>query len=275
MRNLLRLIVRFHFFFLFLLLEVLAITMVVQRNTFHRAQFINSSLSVQGFFTKTFGGMEEYLYLRQTNAELYNENTLLHNQVDELSRELDKKSTVRSDSTPGRLYAYVPAMVINKSTNKQFNYITLNKGRHHGIEPEMAVISPKGVVGVVYAVSGNYSTVIPLINRDMRLSAKIRRNGYYGSMSWPGSDARETILEEIPFHVEIFEGDTIVTSGYSAIFPEGVPVGTVREFVVLEGNFYTITVGLAVDFKSLSHVNIVRNLLREEQLELERITGND
>ena len=219
--------------------------------------------------------MSEYLYLRQTNAELYNENTLLWNRLDGLSRELDKNSAVRSDSVPGRRYAYIPAMAINNSTNKQFNFITLNKGRHHGIEPEMAVISPKGVVGVIYAVSGNYSTVIPLINRDLRLSAKIQRNGYFGSMSWPGSDPGEAILEEIPFHVEIFTGDTIVTSGYSAIFPEGIPVGTVREFEVLEGNFYTISVGLAVNYQSLSHVNVIHNLLREEQLELERITGND
>ena len=275
MRNLLQLIVRFHFFFLFLLLEVLAITLVVQRNTFHRAQFINSSLSVQGFFNKTFGGMAEYLVLRRTNVELYKENTLLRNHMDGLSRQLEKSSMLHNDSIPGRLYAYIPARVINNSTNKQFNFITLNKGRYHGIEPEMAVIAPQGVVGVVYAVSGNYSTVIPLINRDMRLSAKIRRNGYFGSMSWPGSDYRETILEEIPFHVEIFPGDTIVTSGYSAIFPEGITVGTVREFEVLEGNFYTITVGLAVNYQSLSHVNVIHNLLREEQLELERITGND
>ena len=94
-------------------------------------------------------------------------------------------------------------------------------------------------------------------------------------MSWPGSDYREAILEEIPFHVEIFPGDTIVTSGYSAIFPEGIPVGTVLDYESLEGNFYTITVGISVDYKSLSHVNVIHNLLREEQLELERITGND
>jgi len=275
MRNLLRLIVRFHLFFLFFLLEVLAVTMVVQRNSFHRGQFINASLSVQGFFTRNFGGWTAYLDLRNINRDLYNENTLLRNRIDGLSRERQPDTTVRSDSVPGRNYAYIPAMVINNSTNKQFNYITLDKGRHHGIEPEMAVISPQGVVGMVYSASGNYATVIPIVNRDFRLSAKIRRNGYFGSMSWPGSDFREAILEEIPFHVEIFPGDTIVTSGYSAIFPEGIHVGRVKEFEVQEGNFYTITVEIGVDYKNVSHVNVIHNLLREEQLELERITGND
>ena len=153
--------------------------------------------------------------------------------------------------------------------------MTMKKGRLHGIEREMAVISTEGVVGVVYQVSGNYATVIPLINRDFRLSAKIRRNGYFGSLSWPGEDYRQAILEEIPFHVDIHPSDTIVTSGYSAIFPEGIPVGTVRDFEVLEGNFYTITVDIAVDYKKLYHVNVVQNLLRDEQLELERISGND
>ena len=275
MRNLLRLIIRYHFFFLFLLLEVLAIFMLVQRNNFHRARFINASRSVQGFFSENLGGMKEYLVLRQINAELYKENTLLRNRLDDLEKQREKSSILRSDSIPGRQFAYIPARVINNSTNKQFNFITLNKGRHHGIEPEMAVISPEGVVGVVYAVSGNYATVIPMINRNFRLSAKIRRNGYFGSLSWPGSDYHEAILEEIPFHVEILPGDTIVTSGFSAIFPEGIPVGTVQDFEALEGNFYTITVEIAVDYKKLSHVNVIRNLLREEQLELERISGND
>ena len=248
---------------------------VVQRNNFHRAQFINASLSVRGVLTGTFGGLSEYLVLRQTNQELYKENSLLRNQLDGLNKELDQSVSTSNDDIPGRLFSYIPAMVINNSTNKQYNFITLNKGRNHGIEEEMAVISPEGVVGVVYNVSSNYSTVIPLINRDFRLSAKILRNGYYGSMSWTGSDYRKSILEEIPFHVEILHGDTIVTSGYSAIFPEGIPVGRVLETEVLEGNFYTISVEIAVDYKKLSHVNIIHNLLREEQLELERITGND
>ena len=94
-------------------------------------------------------------------------------------------------------------------------------------------------------------------------------------MYWPGLDYSEVILEEIPFHVEIFPGDTIVTSGYSSIFPEGIMVGTVRYIEALEGNFYTIRVNLAVDFKNLFYVNVIRNLLRAEQLELERISGND
>jgi rod shape-determining protein MreC len=275
MRNLLRLIIRYHFFFLFLLLEAISVLIVVQNNSFQRARFIGVTRSVEGFFLETFGGIREYLILRQTNRDLQMENTLLRNQLDGMNRKLQTDSGHSSDSVPRRQFSYIPASVINASTNKQFNFITLDKGRHHGIEPEMAVISPRGVVGVVYAVSGDFSTVIPMINRDFRLSAKIKRNGYFGSLSWMGAGYNMAILEEIPYHVDLHPGDTIVTSGYSAIFPEGILVGTVHDFEAVEGNFYSITVDIAVDYKKLSHVYVIRNLLREEQLELERITGND
>ncbi len=275
MRNLLKIIVRYYFFFLFLLLEAVSIFLVVQHNSYHQAQFINITRSVEGFFYTNFGGLREYLVLKQTNLDLNMENTLLRNQLDGLNRKMETSTGFIYDSVPRRQFSYIPASVINSSTNKQFNFITLDKGRHHGIEPEMAVISAGGVVGVVYAASGGFSSVIPMINRDFRLSAKIRRNGYFGSLSWTGTGYDLAILKEIPYHVDIRLGDTIVTSGYSAIFPEGIMVGTIRDFEAEEGNFYTIAVTIAVDYKNLSYVNVIRNLLRDEQLELERISGND
>ena len=275
MRNLLRFIITYHFFFLFLLLETVSVILIVQHNNYQRAQFINFSKSLQGSYYETFGGIREYLSLRQTNRDLYTENTLLRNRMDRLVRNQETSLNEAYDSIPPRQFSYIPARVINNSVNKQFNLITLNKGSHHGIEPEMAVIAPDGVVGVVYATSGNYATVIPMINRNFRLSAKIRRNGYFGSLSWAGSGYQKAILEEIPFHVEIQPGDTLVTSGYSAIFPEGIMVGTIADFEVREGNFYTISVDIAVDYKNLLYVNVIRNLLQDEQRELERISGND
>ena len=275
MRNLLRLIVRYYFFFLFLLLEVVSVAFLVQSNNFHRGQFISMTRSVEGFFYNTFGGIREYLVLRQTNEELQMENILLRNRLDALMREKNILPEVSKDSVPRRQFTYIPASVINTSTNKQFNFLTIDRGRYHGIEPEMAVISPSGVVGVGYSVSGNYSSVIPVVNRNFRLSAKIERNGYFGSLSWPGGGYRNAVLHEIPFHVDLRQGDTIVTSGYSAIFPEGIVVGRVREFEVIEGNFYTIQVDLAVDYKKVSRVEVIGNLLREEQQVLEQTESND
>jgi rod shape-determining protein MreC len=275
MSNLLRFIIRYHFFFLFLLLETVSVILIVQHNNYQKAQFLNFSESLQGSYYEISGGIREYLSLRQINRDLYMENTLLRNRMDRLVRNQEKPLNGGYDSIPYRQFSYIPARVINSSVNKQFNFITLNKGSHHGIEPEMAVIAPNGVVGVVYATSGNYSTVIPMINRNFRLSAKILKNGYYGSLSWAGIGYGKAILEEIPFHVEIQPGDTIVTSGYSAIFPEGIMVGTIAEFETRAGNFYTIMVDIAVDYKNIQYVNVIRNLLQEEQRELERISGND
>jgi len=275
MRNLLRFIISYHFFFLFLLLETVSVILIVQYNNYQKVQFLNFSKSLQGSYYEISGGIREYLSLRQVNRDLYMENTLLRNRIDRLVRNQEITANPEYDSILQRQFFYIPARVINNSVNKQFNFITLNKGSNHGIEPEMAVIAPNGVVGVVYATSGNYSTVIPMINRNFRLSAKILKNGYYGSLSWAGRGYGKAILEEIPFHVEIQPGDTIVTSGYSAIFPEGIMVGTVDEFEAREGNFYTITVDIAVDYKNIQYVNVIRNLLQEEQRELERISGND
>ena len=275
MRNLLRFIIRYHFFFLFLLLETVSLILIVQYNNYQKAQFIGFTESLQGSYFEAFGGIREYFSLRQTNRDLYRENTLLRNRMDRLLRDREYLTGSRYDSIPDRQFTYIPARVIHNSVNKQFNFITLNKGYHHGIEPEMAVIAPNGVVGVVYATSGNYAMVMPMINRNFNLSAKILKNGYYGPLSWTGSGYRRVVLKDIPFHAEVQPGDTIVTSGYSAIFPEGILVGTVAEFESSEGNFYTIAVDIAVDYKNLLHVNVIRNLLREEQLELERISGND
>jgi len=275
MRNLLRFIITYHFFFLFLLLETVSVILIVQQNDYQRAQFFSFSKSLQGSYYETSGGIRAYLSLRQTNRDLYRENTLLHNRMDRLVRNQETSNAGIYDSIPHRQFSYIPASVINNSVNKQFNFITLNKGSFHGIEPEMAVIAPNGVVGIVYATSGNYSTVIPMINRNFRLSARILKNGYFGSLSWAGSGYGEAILDEIPYHVEIQTGDSIVTSGYGAIFPEGILIGSIAEFEAREGNFYTIAVDIAVDYKKLSHVNVIRNLLREEQRELERISGND
>jgi rod shape-determining protein MreC len=275
MRSLFRFIVRYHFFFLFLLVETFSVGILIQYNRYHRAGFINFTDDIQGFMFNHLGGIRKYTNLRKINQDLAAENNLLRNQLDQYNMLLSNNEISRTDSLPGRLYTYTPATVVNNSVNKQYNFITLNKGEKHGVRQEMAVISPNGVVGVIYGASGHYSTVISLLNRDFRLSAKIRKNDYYGSLYWPGNDYQHATLGEIPYHVELEIGDTIVTSGYSSIFPEGLMVGVISDFQKAQSNFYIIDVKLSVDFKRLTHVNIIRNLLIEEQADLENQEIND
>lgn len=256
-------------------MEALSFTILIQYNRFHRAGFLNITRNVQGFTYTRMGNLKEYIYLRKINQDLVNENNLLRNQLDHYKQIAGNYQVSTGDSIPGRKYVYIPATVINNSVNKQYNYITINKGSHHGIHPEMAVISPNGVVGVVFAVSGNFSTIISLLNRDFRISARIKRNDYYGSLSWKGTDHITADLSEIPYHVDVQVGDTIVTSGFSALFPENILLGVISDFNIEESNFYQIEVKLSVDFKHLVSVNVIRNLLRDEQMSLEQPVRND
>jgi len=275
MRSLFRFIVRYHFFFLFLLVEILSVGILIQSNRYHRAGFINFTDDVQGFIFDHLGGIRKYTNLRKINHDLAAENNFLRNQLDRYNQLLSNNEIRRVDSLPGRLYTFTPATVVNNSVNKQYNFVTLNKGRKHGIREEMAVISANGVVGVIYRASSHYSTVISLLNRDFRLSAKIKKNDYYGSLYWTGENYRHAILSEIPYHVELQIGDTIVTSGYSSIFPEGLLVGVISGFEQAQGNFYIIDVELSVDFRKLTHVNVIQNLLIEEQVNLEKPETDD
>ena len=170
---------------------------------------------------------------------------------------------------------FTGAKVINNSTNKQYNFLILDKGRNQGIEPEMAVICKDGIVGVVKETSRNFSSVVSVLNREFFPNARLKRSGYFGPVEWPGKHYKRVVLKEIPLHVNIQQGDTVVTSGYSSIFPPGLLIGTVKSFKPEEGIFYVITVELSTDFKRLSDVIVVKNLKREEQLQLEERLEND
>jgi rod shape-determining protein MreC len=135
----------------------------------------------------------------------------------------------------------------------------------------MAVTSGNAVAGVITGCSENYSVAMSLINLDFKLSVRLKSSGYFGSLSWDGRDYRYAILGEIPQHVSVNVGDTIEATGYSAVFPEGVLIGTVSEYEKVGGDFYKITVSLKTDFKKLHFVDIIGNLKKTEQLELEKL----
>ena len=155
------------------------------------------------------------------------------------------------------------------------NYITLNRGRKNGLQKEMAVCTPEGIVGLIQDLSDHFAVVIPLINVDARISAKIKKNNYYGSLQWDGNDYSYSYLNDIPYHVEVNAGDTIVTSGLSKIFPEGIVVGYVESVDKVTANFLKIKVKLAVDFKRINHVYVILNNKKNEQTSLEAINYHE
>ena len=270
MRNLLNFLLRNYFVLLFLILEGIALTILLSNNLFHNAWAFNFTQSVTGNYYEKMGNIKEYFSLREINRKLSEENTALRNQIENVYKSDDIFFYAVTDTVHKQKYFYTPARVINNSINKKQNFLTLDKGSQDGLRPEMGVISSSGIVGTIYGVSRNFSTVISVLNTDFRVSAKIEKNNYYGSLEWDGNDHRYARLTEIPDHVEVLRGDTIVTSGYSTIFPEGIRVGTVDRAEQGGGNFQEIRIALSTDFKKLIYVEVVGNLQRTEQIELEQ-----
>jgi rod shape-determining protein MreC len=273
MRNLLRFIIKQHFTILFVVLELLAFILIAQFNSFHRAKLFSIRFAIVGSVSEKFTALSRYLHLREENEYLVKENAILYNRLPEAFFELDLKKA--PDTAANRKYVFMHARVINNSVNKQYNFITLNKGRKQGVEAEMAVVCDEGIVGQVKAVSDNFASVVSVLNRESFPPAKIKRTGEFGYIEWPGTSYRKVVLKEIPYHAEVLIGDTVVTSGYSAIYPEGFLIGTVTESRITEGRFKELTVKLSTDFKRLDDVMVVKNLLREEQINLEEKQEDD
>ncbi|WP_099464928.1 MULTISPECIES: rod shape-determining protein MreC [Parabacteroides] len=277
MRKLLDFLVRKRHWFLFLLLEVLSLILIYHNNAYQRNIMFSSANVVTGHIASVSGYVTSYLNLREINKELLERNGKLELQMLEMQDRLDMMmaDTVAfagfaPDSTEQFPYSCVMAEVVNNSVTHLSNYITVNKGRKDGIDRDMGVVSERGVVGIVSAVSDHFAVVIPLLNPKFRLSCKVLGSSYFGSLSWNGLNSRYANLDELPRHVQFDKGDTIVTSGYSAVFPAGIIVGTVSDFKKQhDDNFYSLEVLLATDFQALNDVRIIKNYRQAEQLSLE------
>ncbi len=270
MRNLFNFIVRHYFFFLFLFLQVVAFTLIFQNHFYQRSAFINSANYLTGNIYETRSNIAQYFNLKSINEELARENNALLENIQGSYLKTDQQVFTFDDTLYRKRFDYINARIINNSVRNRNNYITLNKGRNHGVKPDMGVITPRGVIGIVKEVSSNFSAVISLLHSEMQVSAKIDKNNHLGTMVWEGYDHEKATLKYIPPHVQLEEGDTIVTSGFSHIFPEGIFIGTIAGFEIRKGdNFFTIEIDLAADFNNLNHVNVVTNLYRNELMELE------
>ncbi len=265
MRNLLRFIIQYQFFLLFLLLETISISLIIRHNQYPHVEYINFLQQWQASVNKKLNQISQYIRLREINEQLTIENEKLKNQLVYYTSQT-KFQNQQNILVP---YEYIIARVIDNSVNKPYNYIMLDRGKADGVEPQMAVIAPDGLVGMIEAVSDHYAIVIPLLNKKFKVSAKFKKSHYFGSFEWSGTHYLKGYLNDIPLHVSFNKGDTIVTSGFSKIFPEGILIGTVDDFSASTGTFYQITVKLSTDFKRLHYVYIIKDFTRKEKQELE------
>ncbi len=261
---------------MFLVYLIASAVLLFQNNPYQQYVYLTSANGVTSSVYKGVSNITSYFNLQSINNDLQQRNALLEMEVINLKRQLDDcKILLSSDSinlpdSVAQSYEYHFAKVINNSVSKTMNYITLDKGRLDGIEPEMGVVDQNGVVGIVNVTSDHAARVISLLNPNMRLSCKVKNSDYFGSLIWDGGSPYYAIMEEMPRHVTYHRGDTIITSGYSSVFPEGLIVGTIDGTAkTRNSDFASLRIKLSTDFTRLSTVRAIRSKISNELQQIE------
>jgi len=269
MRNLFEFLRKHYFYFLFLLLETISLLLLVRFNEFQRSKLFTASHFLTGSVNSLFNGISEYFALRKTNKVLIEELAKMHARMPEAFYKTDTATQYRNDSIILLEYHYISAKVISNSTNKRNNFLMINKGKIHGVENHMGVIIGNKIVGQVISVSPHFSWIMSILNKDSRISGKFKKNNQLVNIEWNGSNFKKGQVKEIPKHIVIIKGDTIITSGNSDIFPEGLLIGTISDHKIAQDeNFNNGTILFSTDFNSLGYVEVVIDNLRKEKEDL-------
>lgn len=276
MRNIFLFIRRYFTFFIFLILQGVALWFLFNYNRFHRAKFLGVANEMTGRINIQYNKVEDYFTLKEENKRLHKFNDSLLNLLPQSFMHRDTNLLYAQDSIPYdtlgnyRRYILRPATVVYNTVNAQKNYIQLNRGSRHGIRDNMAVISSDGsAIGVVIGVSPNFCQVMSLLHVQSSVSASLKRSGDFGTIEWDGKDPRYVILKRLPKSIEIKTGDTVLTSKVSFNFPPGYMIGTIAE-VKLDNTtgMYLLKVRTAANFYNLQQVHVVENVERPEQVAL-------
>lgn len=264
MRYFFSFLIKNHFFFLFLVLELISFSFIIKHNRYQGSKIINNTNQITGSIFTGANNISDYFELTSINRELAEENAILKTSSF-IQNKTNKYETVQTDTN----YNFVSARVINNSTNRHSNYLMLNKGKKHGIEKDMGVVSHKGIVGIVIGVSENYSTVMSVIHKNTKISARIKKNLQLVNLIWDEKSYKYGTITDIPTHINLVKGDTIITSGFSLVFPEEIMIGTFEKYKTEKGESLNKAVlKFSNDFNSLNYVYIVKNTNKKEQLDL-------
>ncbi len=261
---------------LFLVLQAGAVVMLVNNSYFQQNAILGFIRARQIRWWERRSSWVAFTNLKEINQQLALENNRLLNDIARLTDPSAEKIIRTEDSVSLRdSFSYIPARVIRNSVNRQHNFLVIDKGTQDGLEQDMGVISSRGIVGVVSHVSDHYAMIISLLNTQQRFTAELKKSGTFGTLRWDGLDYRRVFLSEIPQHIEISVGDTVVSNVFSLIFPPGIPIGFVKSGSLKQGTFLELEVELFEDFKSLHYVNVVshdgageiRQLIEDQQEE--------
>lgn len=275
MRNLLNFLIKYSSWIIFLVYVIISCILLFNNNPYQQHIYLTSANKVSSSIYETTNNISSYFNLQDINEDLQKQNTSLELENISLKEQLRKYQEKHYSDTmfiPDNLehYNIYIAHVINNSISHPYNYITIDKGYNDSITTEMGVIDQNGVIGIINLVSANNARVISLLNPNFRLSCKVKNSNSFGSLVWDGKHYQEAVLEELPRHTIYNVGDTVVTSGFSAVFPEGIPVGEVlAQSEEDDDNFFKLRIKLFSDFSQLSTVKIIRNNKKAELKSIE------
>ena len=260
MQNLIRFLRMYNVLIIFLFLQAFSINLYLNNNSYQNSIALRHANSVKGEIYNFSNSITDYFYLKKINSQLLDENNRLQNLLNKKSKEV----------TVDKSQKFITAKIINNSIHKRNNFITINKGERDGVVPGMGVICHNGVLGIVHSSSDKYSLIISVLNKESAISICLKKQNNYGSLKWYGFNYREANIEGIPNHVNIEVGDTIITNGYSTIFPAGINIGKI---IAHEKNSETgnqdIIIDLFTDFNNIEYAYIVSSDESIEQLKLE------
>ncbi len=247
--------------------------LIVNNNQYQGASFFNSSNYLAANVLESKKEINSYFELKDVNETLAEENARLREQIASFDgSSADSTSLPLINSRQSEQFEFQSARVINNSTRRFNNYITIDKGSDDGIAPDMAVINAQGIVGKVKATSNKFSTIISLLHPDLYVSSIVQGTGILCTTKWDGRDPLQAELMYVPRHVKVNVGDTVVTSGYNAIFPPNLMIGVISSTDIKDdATFYTIKIDLSTDFEALSYVYVVKNNFKEEIDSLEQM----
>jgi len=272
MHRIISFLIRYKYFLLFLMLELIAIGLTIQNHSYHKSKFINSSNRITGFIYDKFNSIEAYQNLKSENKSLLKENAKLNNLLNRNRKLIIQTPKLVVDSLRyHQKYHYINAIIINNQYLKATNYLTINKGERDSIYQDNGVINSKGVVGIITNTSNKYAKVMSILNENSRINARLKKNHHFGTITWNGKDYKQVQLEDIPIQSNIQLLDTIITDGKSSIFPEGIPIGTVSKIEIKNNRFKRIDVKLFNDMSAIKYVQVITNL---DKTEIKKIENN-
>lgn len=269
MYKLFQILKKYDYVVVFVLLVAVSFVLMSRTTYYQSSRLLSAASSVAGGWYKGVNSVGGYFGLKSENDRLAAENARLRAQLAESYISFTDSVFTVNDTVYQQRYTYTEAQVIKNSWSQQNNYIMVNKGHDHGIKPDMAVISPDGIVGVVVSTSAHFATIMPVLHSKSLNSVKVLRTGISGHLVWDGLDYRYAQVTDVPTTHQFNPGDTIITSGLAADFPEGIPVGYVESAETLKGSgFFKVRIRLATDFNKLDHVYIIGNRFSDEQQQL-------